>query len=181
MQIVGDRFATQVNITQHARHTLFFFFFVSGNLRQDTIRHGSYPLPQQTFNAMYVAELICFFGRSFLCFQAKYHMTKICVYFQVRRPFCLWDMPSLCRTSGVGWDTFLHEHDLHAVHTEIWNPHALYCPALYRQVVNVVATDGRQRRFLWTLERQRRPPDMGKWLVYGVVSSDVDGMLTMDG
>lgn len=49
------------------------------------------------------------------------------------------------------------------------------------QVVNVVASDGRRRRFLWTLERQRRPPDTGKWLIYGVVSSDVDGILSMDG
>ncbi|CAN0169896.1 unnamed protein product [Ectocarpus sp. 12 AP-2014] len=52
------------------------------------------------------------------------------------------------------------------------------CPP---QVVSVVASDGRQRRFLWTLERQRRPPDTGKWLIYGVVSSDVDGKLVMEG
>lgn len=49
------------------------------------------------------------------------------------------------------------------------------------QVVSVVASDGRRRRFLWTLELQRRPPDAGKWLIYGVLSSDVDGMLTMEG
>lgn len=49
------------------------------------------------------------------------------------------------------------------------------------QVVNVTSSDGRKRRFLWTLERQRRPPDTGKWLIYGVVSSDVDGALTMEG
>ncbi|CAN0358805.1 unnamed protein product [Laminaria digitata] len=49
------------------------------------------------------------------------------------------------------------------------------------QVVSVVASDGRRRRFLWTLERQRRPPDAGKWLIYGVVSSDVDGTLMLEG
>ena len=56
-----------------------------------------------------------------------------------------------------------------------------YLLNLYPQVVNVVASDGRRRRFLWTLERQRRPPDSGKWLIYGVVSSDVNGKLTMEG
>lgn len=45
----------------------------------------------------------------------------------------------------------------------------------------MVASDGRRRRFLWTLERQRRPPDAGKWLIYGVLSSDVDGKLTTEG
>lgn len=45
----------------------------------------------------------------------------------------------------------------------------------------MVASDGRRRRFLWTLELQQRPPDSGKWLIYGVLSSDVDGMLTMEG
>ncbi|CAM9301686.1 unnamed protein product [Ectocarpus sp. 8 AP-2014] len=60
-------------------------------------------------------------------------------------------------------------------------PMSMVADRLATQVVSVVASDGRQRRFLWTLERQRRPPDAGKWLIYGVVSSDVDGKLVMEG
>jgi len=50
-----------------------------------------------------------------------------------------------------------------------------------RSETSTDTSDGRKRRFLWTLERQRRPPDTGKWLIYGVLSSDVDGKLTMEG
>ena len=48
-------------------------------------------------------------------------------------------------------------------------------PARASQVSEVVSQDGRRRRFLWMLVRERRPPYQGCWLVGGCIASEVDG------
>jgi hypothetical protein len=47
--------------------------------------------------------------------------------------------------------------------------------------MRTVASDGRVRRWQWELRRQRRPPDMGAWLVESIGSSDREGNFDIDG
>ena len=43
------------------------------------------------------------------------------------------------------------------------------------QVMKTISSDGRMRRWQWELRKNRRPPDMGIWLVESIGSSDQKG------
>lgn len=43
------------------------------------------------------------------------------------------------------------------------------------QVMKTISSDGRMRRWQWELRQNRRPPDLGVWLVESIASSDRKG------
>jgi hypothetical protein len=48
------------------------------------------------------------------------------------------------------------------------------------QVMKTVSSDGRMRRWQWELRKNRRPPDLGVWLVDSIGSSDRKGNFEAD-
>ena len=49
------------------------------------------------------------------------------------------------------------------------------------QLMQTVSSDGRMRRWQWELRKQRRPPNLGAWIVESIGSSDRKGNFQVEG